>query len=191
MDSYVKVILISLIIAAGAIAYALLRRRPPNVPPNAETDPEPPRNDAQSCSGTSYLDRKDMPLGFRNNNPLNLVVSDNAWKGKLEPQGRFERFCSMEFGTRAALRNLRTYINRYQRNTIHKIISAWAPATENDTKGYIQAVSRWTGLPANQQLAFDKETMFELFDAMTRMENGTGYLVDNHIKETAWNMLDD
>jgi len=191
MNTFGKVILISLGIAVGALAYALLRCRPTNVPPDAETEPEPPRDGEQSCSGTSYLGREDMPLGFRNNNPLNLVVSANAWQGKLQPQGRFERFCSLEYGTRAALRNLRTYINRYQRNTIHKIISAWAPATENDTKSYIQTVSRWTGLPANQQLTFDKETMFDLFDAMVRMENGSGYAVSEAVKESAWGMLND
>jgi len=191
MSTVWKLILVIAGVAIASLAYAVSRRKGTNVPPDAETDPEPPRTDDISCSGTSYLGWQDMPLGFRNNNPLNLVVCGYAWKGKLEPKGRFERFCSLEYGTRAALRNLRTYINRYQRNTIHKIISAWAPATENDTKAYIQAVSQWTGLPANQQLAFEKETMFTLFDAMTRMENGTGYLVDDTIKESAWNMLDD
>ena len=54
--------------------------------------------------------------GYRNNNPLNLRISSNKWKGKVpasqNTDGAFEQFETMAYGFRAALKNLQTYINK-------------------------------------------------------------------------------
>jgi hypothetical protein len=167
-----------------------------NVYYNIETDPTAPiprstAENGQACEdGTSNLGNPNLPLGFRNNNPLNLIKSSNAWRGKLKgTPGRFEQFCSMEYGTRAAMINLRTYMNRYGRNTIEQIISRWAPASENDTAAYIRFVSQQTGYQSDTELSFQKEIIFNLIDAMSQMENGAGRVIGDLVKEKAWGMV--
>lgn len=165
-----------------------------NVYYNIEDSPAPPVSKKEAatgnCGGTSNLGDKSLPLGFRNNNPLNLIKSSNVWKGKLaNPAGRFEEFCSMEYGTRAAMINLRTYINRYGRNTIRKIITKWAPATENATSSYIDFVARQTGVAPDTPISFQKGFIFSLVDAMSKMENGVNFSLDSKTKEEAWSMI--
>ena len=184
---------ITMVFILGLYAYAKLFGKT-NVYYNIEDSPAVPipKKEAKSgsCGGMSNLGDTSLPLGFRNNNPLNLIKSSNAWKGKLaNPAGRFEEFCSMEYGTRAAMINLRTYINRYGRNTIRKIISKWAPATENATNSYIDFVVRQTGIAPDTPISFQKEFTFKLIDAMSRMENGAVYAVDDLIKEKAWGLI--
>jgi hypothetical protein len=183
-----------LILAAGYLFVKLNAKT--NVYYNIETEPADPvskkaAEKGEVCGdGSSNLGDESLPLGFRNNNPLNLIKSSNAWKGKIkDPAGRFEQFCSMEYGTRAAMINIRSYMNRHGRNTIEKIISRWAPASENDTQGYIAFVSQQTGYQPDTVLSFRKEVIFNLVDAMSQMENGAGMLVDDVVKEKAWAMI--
>lgn len=110
------------------------------------------RKKSTQQSDVSLLNNNDMklntdpnlPRGYRNNNPLNIRISSSAWKGKINPSGdsAFEQFVSMEYGYRAALRTMRTYINKYGANTIDKIISRWAPPSENNTLAYISNVCK-------------------------------------------------
>ena len=190
--------IISIITVVAIItAYILLKLfGRTNVYYNIETDPSEPVakediENGQACNGgTSNLGNQNLPLGFRNNNPLNLIKSSNAWKGKLkDAPGRFEQFCSMEYGTRAAMINLGTYMNRYGRNTIEKIISRWVPASENDTAAYIRFVSQQTGYQPDTKLSFQKEIILNLIDAMSQMENGAGMLIGDLVKERAWGMV--
>ena len=95
----------------------------------------------------------------------------------------------MEYGTRAAMINLRTYMNRHGRDTITKIISRWAPSNENDTQAYIRFVSKETGYQADTPLTFQKNIVFNLLDAMSQMENGANIIVNDLIKERAWLMI--
>ncbi|MEO0340370.1 MAG: hypothetical protein AAF242_14315, partial [Bacteroidota bacterium] len=174
MKWYVAVGVLALILV---IAYFLIKLvAKTNVYYHIETEPSEPipqdqATNGQVCNGgTSNLGDESLPLGFRNNNPLNLIKSGNAWKGKIkDAPGRFEQFCSMEYGTRAAMINLRSYINRYGRNTITKIVSRWAPDHENDTQAYIRFVSEQTGYKTDTPLTFQKNTVFGLLDAMSQM----------------------
>lgn len=194
MKWYLVLVITALILF---IAYWLIKlSAKTNVYYNIETEPSPPVQPNQATqdgvcgNGTNNLGDETLPLGFRNNNPLNLIKSGNAWKGKIkDAPGRFEQFCSMEYGTRAAMINLRSYIERYNRNTIAKIISRWAPAHENDTQAYIRFVSEQSGYHPNAELKFEKGTIFELVDAMSQMENGAGVFVDDWVKERAWEMV--
>lgn len=68
---------------------------------------------------------------------------------------------------------LRRYIRRYNRRTITDIVSAWAPLNENNTKAYIETVSRLTGIPADREIKYeDMATMVCLVDAMIQVECG-------------------
>jgi len=116
-----------------------------------------------------------LPRGYRNNNPLNIRISGNAWKGKVSPNtdGAFEQFKSMAYGYRAALATMRTYIKKYGCNTVSKIISRWAPSNENNTLGYIQHVCDFTGLTPDTIVGRDdKDTLTKMAYGMSLVENG-------------------
>lgn len=118
--------------------------------------------------------RKPIPRGIRNNNPLNIRIG-NVWLGEVrEPNDPdFEQFISMYYGVRAGFVLMRRYIKHYKRTTIPAIISAWAPATENNTQRYIDNVSQLSGIPIDAQLDFnDEERMLALVDAMIVQECG-------------------
>lgn len=124
--------------------------------------------------------KKTIPRGIRNNNPLNIRIG-NVWLGEspnpTDPD--FEQFVNMTAGVRAAFVLLRRYINHYHRNTIPQIISAWAPASENNTQRYIDFVCSSMGINPDERIIFeDKETMIQLVDAMIRFENGQSVKFD-------------
>lgn len=121
---------------------------------------------------------KRIPRGIRNNNPLNIRVG-SSWRGEVDsPTDKdFEQFISMRWGLRAGFVLLRRYINRYGLRTIRDIVSRWAPASENNTRAYINAVCSLTGRTELEELAFeDVNTMCNLVWAMAKVE--TGYALD-------------
>ena len=96
-----------------------------------------------------------LPRGIRNHNPLNIRRSKDQWKGMAEVQTdrAFVQFKSLEYGWRAAFVLLtRTYYHTYRLFTIRAIISRWAPPNENNTKRYIENVSRFTGIGPDEPL---------------------------------------
>ena len=115
------------------------------------------------------------PRGFRNNNWLNIRISNNNWQGKRtdNTDGAFEQFETPEQGIRAAARNIKTYASRGL-NTIKDIISTWAPASDNNnTSSYITNVSRRMGVDPNAQIDVNNpDVMTNLLAAMTVSENG-------------------
>lgn len=118
--------------------------------------------------------KPNIPRGIRNNNPLNIRIG-NVWLGEVrEPTDPdFEQFISMYYGVRAGFVLMRRYIKHYKRTTIPAIISAWAPASENNTQRYIDNVSQLSGIPIDAQLDFnDEERMVALVDAMIVQECG-------------------
>lgn len=121
--------------------------------------------------------KETTPRGIRNNNPLNIRIG-NTWLGEVEnpTETEFEQFCSMEYGVRAAFVILRRYIRRYKRNTIRKIISSWAPSSENQTDKYIAHVSKIMKVDPDTEIFYEDETtMQNLVYAMAYYENG-GYI---------------
>lgn len=116
-----------------------------------------------------------LPRGLRNNNPLNLIISNNAWLGKCNENtdGHFEQFITMEYGVRAAFINGRTIITRNRPCTMARFISIWAPASENNTAAYIAAVEAKAVIPANRVLDWKNKNEFcRLLWAMAFVENG-------------------
>lgn len=128
---------------------------------------------AETTTTYTALDNSDLPLGYRNNNPLNIIKSSIKWQGEVEnnTDGKREQFTTMLYGYRAAFVNLHTYFTKYGLNTIAGIISRWSP--DNNTQAYIDYVSKRTGIDPDQQLSFgDKTTMCNLVYAMAEFENG-------------------
>lgn len=117
---------------------------------------------------------KKLPRGLRNNNPLN-IKKGSSWIGERPTQtdNTFEQFLDIIFGLRAGFYLLRKYIKVYRDNTIEKIISRWAPSTENATTKYIDFVSQRTGIDARQTFRFeDEEILIAIVRAMCFVENG-------------------
>lgn len=111
--------------------------------------------------------------GERNNNPGNLNFAGQAGATLESPGGRFARFETAYDGLRALSRQLMLYAGRGI-NSVEKIISTWAPASDNNnTAAYIQAVSQRLGV--NPQVALnmsDPQTMSALMSSIIHHENG-------------------
>lgn len=111
--------------------------------------------------------------GVRNNNPLNIRIG-NTWLGEVQKptESAFEQFVSMEYGLRAGFCILRRYINKYQHNTIAKILHTWAPSTENNTEAYIDFVSKRVQVEPDDIISYsDTELMCRLVHAMAIYES--------------------
>lgn len=140
------------------------------------------------------MDKKIVPRGIRNNNPLNIRKGNN-WKGERPNQTdkAFEEFESMEMGVRAGFYLIRKYMTGYNGltekfNTIEKIIRRWAPASENNTQAYIDTVAKKTGISPRLKLSFQsKRQMADIVAAMIEVECGQS--IDRQIIESGYDML--
>ena len=118
--------------------------------------------------------------GYRNNNPLNIRISGNNWKGEIKPSqdGSFCQFTTMAYGFRAAMVCIRTYIKKYGCDTLEKIINRWAPWSDgNNPVRYAQRVmNRFPETFPNKETVIDyrnKEQMTKLVYGMAIVENGS------------------
>ncbi len=113
------------------------------------------------------------PRGLRNNNPLNIRHNADVFQGEIKGNDKsFKTFSSMPYGYRAAFVTLGTYLSRRQ-NTIEKIITKWAPPTENNTQAYINAVVKYSGVAADEALtATSGDKYILIVSAMSFVENG-------------------
>ena len=124
-----------------------------------------------------------LPRGIRNCNPLNIRrTAKDQWKGLAERQqdAAFCQFKSLEYGWRTAFYLLtRTYYHKYRLYTIRGIVSRWAPPGENNTKTYIDNVSRLTGIDPDEPIGIPSEKpsrWMMVGVAMAIHENGTDSL---------------
>ena len=114
--------------------------------------------------------------GLQNNNPLNLVKGGDPFWGEIIPSkdDRFRQFKDMPHGYRAGFVTLGTYLTKHNRNTIDRILHAWAPPFENDTTGYVRMGEQWAGIGKEAVLtARSGEEYIRIVAAMSRVENGT------------------
>lgn len=126
-----------------------------------------------------------MARGLRNKNPLNIRINKDKFQGELLPStdSAFKQFTSMEYGYRAAFVTLATYHTR-GRDTIQRIIEAWAPTNENNTEGYIAKVEKWSGIDRSNVLFLkgNKDKYIKIVAAMSRVENGIVANIDEVTK---------
>jgi hypothetical protein len=133
--------------------------------------------------------------GLNNNNPLNIVINGDKFQGEIIPSGdkRFKQFQSAAYGYRAGFVTLGTYLTKYNRNTVEKIINSWAPPFENDTVNYVTLVEKWSGVPKDKVLTLESGVDYlQIVAAMSRVENGVislisevkeGFLLQNKITQ--------
>jgi hypothetical protein len=114
------------------------------------------------------------PRGIRNNNPGNLRFGKFAQQ--LGATGKddkgFAVFQSMEDGVRAAVKLLEGYVSKGY-DSVRKIISRWAPANENNTSAYIDAVAKKLGISADARLSGDQ--LGGVAQAIFQHENGRAF----------------
>lgn len=133
----------------------------------------------------SYLNRTDLPIGIRNNNPGNLVYTTIAWEGKISYANnrdwagtptnivkKFEQFKELRYGIRALMRDI---YSDYRKGltTVKALITEFAPHFENNTDSYINTVVNSIGGNIIGELTQDK--MIALCKAIILVENGPGY----------------
>ena len=132
---------------------------------------------AGSAVATGVENVSNLARGIRNNNPGNIRISGIAWQGKVadNTDGAFEQFATMSDGVRALGKNLLTYFDRHGLNTVRGIISRWAPASENMTGSYVNAVAGQMGIKPDDRINVrERNTLAMLAEAIIQHENGTG-----------------
>lgn len=77
----------------------------------------------------------------------------------------------MVYGARASMRNILTWFER-GKNTVEKLISTWAPPSENDTQAYIKLVCESTGLSPNAIIVMTPNALQQIAYAIAIQENG-------------------
>lgn len=130
-----------------------------------------------------------MTRGLSLNNPFNLM--DNTtfqWEGQLQPTGdpdrRLAQFDTVDHGLRAGFKNLVNQGRIHRLNTWAQIIPKYAPPNENDTKAYMAAIVKGTGVAANTPLDFDNLDFLETAGKCFIMqEQGTCPFTDEQIAQ--------
>jgi hypothetical protein len=122
----------------------------------------------------SFVPSARAPRGIRNNNPGNIERSVIRWQGERDgTDTRFAEFETPQDGIRALARNALTYSERHGLDTARAIINRWAPAAENDTRAYVDAVAAELGVGADERINLrDPATLEKLTAAIIRHENG-------------------
>lgn len=128
---------------------------------------------------------KHLPRGMRNNNPGNLNYVGQAGASKESGNnGRFAVFKTMEEGSAALADQLYRYTKKGT-DTIQKIIEKYAPKNENNTKAYIEAVSKSLKMSPTDIVDFERnpQLMKKLMEAVIKMEVGAKHAKDAKIDE--------
>lgn len=131
-----------------------------------------------------------IPRGLRNNNPGNIRITKDKWKGlrPVQEDKEFFQFSDMKWGYRALIRTLQNYRRRHGCQTIADFIRRWAPSTENNTSGYISRVCKEMQVPTTYVPDVeDKTTMCAFAAAISQVENGVPAVMSDI--EAGWEAL--
>jgi len=124
-----------------------------------------------------------LARGIRNNNPLNLRKTNINWEGKISGKDKsFETFITPEYGIRAGAKILINYQELYNLNTVNQVINRFAPASENDTKSYIDHIANELEVGPNDPIIV-KDNLFKIIKTMIKHENGINPYTTGQILE--------
>jgi hypothetical protein len=117
----------------------------------------------------------ELPRGVRNNNPLNIRLSNISWEGEIIPNtdGSFVQFSDATYGIRAGAKILTNYCKLDGLSTLRDYINRWAPSSENDTNSYLNAVCQACNSdPDDSYDVTDPAKLGVLVSAIIQHENG-------------------
>jgi len=173
-----KAIAITLIVVVVAILSYFLYYILINTQPLASIDSTGNVSDSNDNSNNDTMNTVKTSKGDINN-PLNIRNSSIKWVGKVTaPNDIFESFDTLQNGIKAAYSNLLAYKNLHSLTTIRGIISRWAPNNENNTNGYINNVSSWTGIDPDTDLNGINDYA-NVISAMSKQEGNIFVSVDD------------
>lgn len=117
---------------------------------------------------------------IRNNNPGNLRFANQREAVGVDSSG-FAIFATPEAGLRAMLAQIKLD-TQTRGETLYKFISEYAPSSENDTLGYVDFVSKQTGIQPYEKVPESKIPL--VMRAMIKMEGGDAALryFDNNFR---------
>jgi hypothetical protein len=115
-------------------------------------------------------------VGIIQNNPANLRGESVPWYGKTGYKNGFSVFSKMDYGVTALHTDLSAKLSKGV-NTIDKIITMFAPPSENNTQNYIKFVVQKTGL--SKDAILNKNDVPVLMHAIMIMETGTNLGINN------------
>jgi hypothetical protein len=116
--------------------------------------------------------------GYRNNNPCNIRLSNQAFVGEvlgdLRTDKTFKQFGTMQAGYRAVFVILLTYISHYGLRTVREWVTRWAPPSDgNHTENYIATVCERAEVSPDEAIVInDSDRMMRIVAAMAFVENG-------------------
>lgn len=161
--------------AIGTICWLIFRPYQHSIDEIVETSQQTNSNTMTAPIGYDTTVR-----GYRNNNPLNIRLSSNNWKGEIKPSAdkSFCQFQTMAYGFRAAMVCIRTYITKHNCNTLQEIINRWAPWTDgNNPLNYAKKVmNTFPDTFPDKETVIDyhnQNQMTKLVYAMAIVENGS------------------
>lgn len=141
-----------------------------------------------------FITDKNLPRGYRNNNPLNIRInSANNWLGKVpaanNSDGSFEQFITMSHGYRAGMITIRNIVLRGNK-TVQQLIRVWAPDSDgNNSTRYAQRIYDLVGFPTDMVVDVNsREIMTNLVYAMSIVENGKLPSPDMKAIDDGWEM---
>lgn len=123
---------------------------------------------------TDFRGQLTLPLGLRNNNPGNIRPGD-SWRGMVGIYKNFVVFKSIDYGIRAMATDIIGDIVNDGKNTIRKLITEYAPPSENNTEAYINSVATFTGWKPDQVIDPTIDNMAKLLRGMMNVELGKRY----------------
>ncbi|ARP90326.1 hypothetical protein CAL14_08525 [Bordetella genomosp. 9] len=114
------------------------------------------------------------PRGIRNNNPGNLnYVGQPGATLEDGPNARFAKFKTTQDGLQALANQLRLYGARGV-DTIRELVTTYAPASENDTRSYINQLAQFMGIDPDEKfdVRTDPTALAMLMKGIIKHENG-------------------
>ncbi len=121
------------------------------------------------------------PRGIRNHNPGNLIDLGTKWDGLALPAERTgaqlqeSKFCVFRapwWGIRAMAKVLQRYYSHHGLKTVAAMLARYAPAHENPTSNYVEAVAQAMGVKPTTQLLLNYYNLESMMRAMIEFENG-------------------
>ncbi len=136
-----------------------------------------------------------LTRGVRNNNPGNIILSSEQWRGKVpnnlntdvgNPQ--LEQFYEMVMGVRAMLKNIYAKFRGDTSLTLGEIAYRWNPdPNPANVEAYTSYLEKATGISRDTVMILSEELVKDLAQAFSGIEN-SGWQIPTDTLNEAYNI---